>query len=183
MFSLACLAVGLLGMTTANAAVAQGVTYEIDNLSPVISYSPALAGGRSTNYTEPVWEPNTAKNAWKTAYLNQPWQEWELKRFTDAHYTWASYVKGMDAPSASISFVGKEVAVVGPNVGQKPNIPAGKAQMYIDGSYVGDCQDSQDGMRMRCNKEVAYGRHEFTIKVTEGSFALDHFDVFAGHEE
>lgn len=68
-------------------------------------------------------------------------------------------------------------------MGYKPNIASGRAQLFVDGAYVGDCEDSQDGVRMRCNKEVAHGLHHFQVKVTQGSFAIDHFDVFTGQKE
>lgn len=84
------LALGLALLAGANAAVAPDVTFEIDNLSPMISYSPPLQGPQSSSYTEPVWDRNPAKNAWRTSFYNQKYTAFDIKSFSDRHYTWAN---------------------------------------------------------------------------------------------
>lgn len=158
------------------------ITYEVDNLSPTIIYDPPLIG-------EPIAgakasQPNRAKNAWNTSFYNHEYYKGEIMRFDQPHYAWATFQEGMPPPTAQLSFVGREVAIVGPKPESKPDLGTGTVQLELDGQPVGECSEQGGSVRVRCNYTASeFRRHTFTVKVTAGTFALDHFDVSTGNPE
>lgn len=181
----AIVGLALLGwaVSEANAARAADVTYEVDNLNPAIVYNPPLAGKRAGTDEDPNWEPNQAKNAWNTSFLDNKYRMYDVRKIEEKHYTWATFQDGMDAPTAQLTFFGRKVGIVGPEDGFKPDIGRGEIDFDIDGKHVGSCSENQDAVRLRCDVDVEYGLHTFTVRVKSGAFAIDHFDVYTGTEE
>lgn len=157
------------------------VTYTVDCLSPSITYQPQPRG-ESFIYTEDgaVWPPSHSANAWNSSYVDHTWHQSELFRPEWPHYTWATFSDGMDAPSATLSFVGSGVAVVTPDPLYKPkSFGGGVVELALDGVYKGTCSVGS----VRCNLTTDFGPHTFTVKVTDGSFTIDHFEVSTGKDE
>lgn len=162
----------------------QAATYKVDNLSPSIVYDPPLCGERFINFVKPQWHENFARNAWTSIYSDVRNIPHELQRLQGHHYTRAAFQSDLPAPSASLSFVGSWVAVVGPPDGSKPYAYAdGTIQLEIDGVVLGSCTEVFENDQLNCNRTVGWGRHNLTVRVIAGGFALDHFEVGTGKDE
>lgn len=161
------------------------VTYQLDSLSPMIQYSPARWDGDFMPGADDtvIWGPNHAANAWNSTFFNRTYRMYEINNASWPHYTWATYQDGMPAPEASVSFTGREVALVGPPPESKPkNIGTGIVQVEIDGNVMGTCAEDMTDVQVRCKYSVDFGTHKLRLTVLSGAFAIDHFEISTGIE-
>lgn len=176
----------LLGALLALSVVAEELasTYQVDNLSPKIIYDPPMRGGLESGNTSPVWVPYTAENAWNSSFVDRPYQKHKVNQLDWPHYTWAKWLDNMTAPSASMTFYGRAVTVVGPPPGRRaPDISGGGAvHVEIDGKVWGNCTDQMGELQTRCYFGFPADSHNVTIRLAWGAFALDHFEVAVGEE-
>lgn len=167
-------------------------TYQVDNLSPTILYDPPLCGAREEGYSTPVWGANLAGNAWQTTYTDTDHRFFVLVKTEWRHYTWAMLVDGQPAPTATLSFVGREVTVVGPPSDPHPSSSSnGTVQVEVDGKVLGNCTETpsqrknatMNDAQARCKYAVEWGRHNLTVRLIAGAFAIDHFEISTGNDE
>lgn len=168
---------------SSRAAAIFPVTYKVDSISPSISYDPPLCGEESTTVDgKRFCAPNQARNAWNSSFLNTVQRPHELDTDVFPSCTWATYQDGMSAPTASLSFVGRYVAVVGSSSCSKSDTAHGLIELEVDAKVVDKCV-ADGGRTVRCGHAVAYGRHTFTVRLVSGSFAIDRFEVSTGNKE
>lgn len=170
-------ALSLLGWAVPQASAALVV---VDNVSPMITYNPPLYG----DYAVDHWNANSAPNAWNTTFPQvKEWRPWDLHNITETHYTYVKVKSLSNYPTADISFVGVGIVLIGADSSYNDNIGSGFAKLRIDGKEQ-DCRSTGDATLLQCAiRGLKFGRHQLTVTVQEGTFAIGRFEIDTGKTE
>lgn len=169
----------ILGWVVTRATAAKVI---VDNVSPMITYTPPLYGERAES--DDRWDPNTGLNAWNTTFPQvTEYRPWDLRKPSDPHYTYVK-VQGIDNyPTAEISFVGTGIVLIGPDPNPGEKLGTGFAKLKLDGKEQ-DCRSTGDATLLQCSiRDLDFGRHHLTVEVQQGGFAIGHFEIDTGKEE
>ncbi|EJT47527.1 hypothetical protein A1Q1_03639 [Trichosporon asahii var. asahii CBS 2479] len=169
----------LLGWAATEAIAAKVI---VDNVSPMITYTPPLYGDRAES--DDRWDPNRGLNAWNTTFPQvTEYRPWDLRKPTDQHYTFVK-VQGIDNyPTAEISFVGTGIVLIGPDPNPGEKLGTGFAKLKLDGKEQ-DCRSTGDATLLQCSiRDLEFGRHHLTVEVQQGGFAIGRFEIDTGKED
>lgn len=172
-------ALGLLTWAVGHAAAAKVI---IDNVSPMITYTPPLYGERAES--DDRWDPNTGLNAWNTTFPQVTnYRPWDLRKPTDPHYTYVRVQGINNYPTAEISFVGTGIVLIGPDPNPGATLGSGFAKLKLDDREQ-DCRSTGDATLLQCAiRDLKFGRHLLTVTVQQGGFAIGRFEIDTGKEE